>query len=465
MSQIKKSLTTQGIEYRNSGNNQAAIECFLAHIAKMPNDITSMHNLAAAYGDIGQHNKAIEVLDAAFQKGLNAPQSWLVYARSATAEKQFEDAKKAYLAVINLTPFDLDAQREFAQLKWMLSGDITKALTTLNSTLEIHPEAIGLHVLRAEITVQMNEFERGYELIIQSFKLTNENSQLFYYVSKIALKTERLSHALDYAQKAYALFPNIIDISINLINCLLAKGDATQALEIIEANQDKHPNNQHLIALLGTAWRLLGDERYEALFNYNMLVHQFEIQAPEQWPSLDTYLDDLERELDSEHQFVNHPFFLSVRHGSQIPSIHLSSNPAMRAFPDAIAASVNRYIAKLKQTNSLLNERNSGQYNLLSAWSVCLPPNGYHVNHVHQQGWLSSACHIREPSPDPNAPRAGWLKLGEPGPKTTPPLQAEHFIEPKRGYITIFPSYMWHGTIAFKLGPSRLVVAADLLPK
>ncbi|MGH8121811.1 MAG: putative 2OG-Fe(II) oxygenase, partial [Rudaea sp.] len=59
---------------------------------------------------------------------------------------------------------------------------------------------------------------------------------------------------------------------------------------------------------------------------------------------------------------------------------------------------------------------------------------------------------------------AGWLKFGEPGIATTPPLAAEHFIRPEPGLLALFPSYFWHGTVPFDGNDTRLTIAFDLVP-
>jgi hypothetical protein len=58
----------------------------------------------------------------------------------------------------------------------------------------------------------------------------------------------------------------------------------------------------------------------------------------------------------------------------------------------------------------------------------------------------------------------GWLKFGEPGIPTNPRLTAEHFTKPRPGYLVLFPSYMWHGTVPFSGTESRLSAAMDVVP-
>jgi hypothetical protein len=98
------------------------------------------------------------------------------------------------------------------------------------------------------------------------------------------------------------------------------------------------------------------------------------------------------------------------------------------------------------------------------SWSVRLRDAGFHVNHVHPQGWISSALYVALPaSEDGRDPHAGWLTLGEPPRGLIPQTLQGRYIEPKPGRLVLFPSWMWHGTVPFPSG-ERLTVAFDVAP-
>jgi hypothetical protein len=94
---------------------------------------------------------------------------------------------------------------------------------------------------------------------------------------------------------------------------------------------------------------------------------------------------------------------------------------------------------------------------------VQLRPGGFHFNHVHPQGWISSACYIELPERAPESGRAGWLKFGEPG-MARPVCPPDHFVEPRVGRLVLFPSFFWHGTVPFESGGRRLTAAFDVVP-
>jgi len=96
---------------------------------------------------------------------------------------------------------------------------------------------------------------------------------------------------------------------------------------------------------------------------------------------------------------------------------------------------------------------------------VRLHTSGFHTNHVHPRGWISSACYIELPDGMSDAQtRDGILTFGEPGIATTPTLAAEYSVRPSVGLLVLFPSYFWHGTVPFHSSQARLTVAFDAVP-
>lgn len=103
---------------------------------------------------------------------------------------------------------------------------------------------------------------------------------------------------------------------------------------------------------------------------------------------------------------------------------------------------------------------------IAGSWSVRLEGAGFHTDHVHPQGWFSSALYLALPGTlgaggdggEDN--HAGWLSLGE-ARDLVPGLAPLRLVEPKPGRLVLFPSIMWHGTRPFPQG-ERLTVAFDI---
>lgn len=462
---MNQNLMNKALELRNKGDNQGAIKLFQKHLKQRPNDLIAKHNLAAALGDINEFEAAAATICQAINSGLNKPQSWLVYARALTGLGKLDAAIDAYKKSVALAPLDVEVQKELCQLIWMTSNNYEAALQPLVQVISSYPQAINLKVMKAELAGQMGNHEDQQRWMEACFNESGKDKMLLLYVSKAALANRDYAVALDYAKRSMSYYSQDFQVIVHYVNCLLANGYPQDALPIVEQAVARFPLDQHLLALQATCWRLLQDKRYEKCYDYSQFVKQLPLGVPKGWRDLDAYMDALEKELDEEHQFKAHPFYLSLRHGSQIASITSSKRRAMRAYSEAVKKPVQTYLSQLSDEDSHIQNRNTGDASLFSAWSVKLYGNGFHVNHVHQQGWLSSACHVRLAKMTGNqAESAGWFKLGEPGPVCKPDLQADKFLQPKRGHIVIFPSYMWHGTVPISGETDRLTVAADFLP-
>ena len=97
-----------------------------------------------------------------------------------------------------------------------------------------------------------------------------------------------------------------------------------------------------------------------------------------------------------------------------------------------------------------------------TSWSVVLRAGGYHVPHIHPEGWISGVFYVAVPSLDgPGEP--GQLEFGPPGfelPLPSPPKR--RLVEPAPGRLVLFPSYLWHGTRPFEGPGERITIAFDV---
>ncbi len=206
--------------------------------------------------------------------------------------------------------------------------------------------------------------------------------------------------------------------------------------------------------MLATARRILGDPAYRESYDS---VRTYRLAPPAPWRDLPSYLADLAAALEARHRLAGHPIGQSTRGGGEASlDTRFSEEPAIRAFFAAIREPIARHIAAIGQGDAA--------FRIAGAWSVRLRPSGFHANHVHPRGWISSAFYVALPAAvGDETSRAGWLKFGEPGPPTRPALPPEHFVKPEPGLLALFPSSLWHGTVPFGGDEARLSIAFDVV--
>ena len=210
------------------------------------------------------------------------------------------------------------------------------------------------------------------------------------------------------------------------------------------------------------AWRQSNDPQWAWLEGDDRLVGVYDLG--DALPPLDA----LAARLRSLHVAAGTPLEQSVRRGSQTDGPLFSRiEPEIRALRAAVVKAVARHIAQLPPPDPrhpTLAPRRNRRTRFAGAWSVRLLAEGYHAQHVHPQGWFSSALYVSLPDEQARGPApAGWLALGEPDAALGLDLPPVRMIEPKPGRLVLFPSTMWHGTMPFAEG-ERLTVAFDVAP-
>lgn len=269
------------------------------------------------------------------------------------------------------------------------------------------------------------------------------------------------SGALSQASRLFDALPNPRDPSEASLHArhMLRASRAEDAVTLLDAWTDRDPGNL-LWPYRSVAWRLTGDQRHSWLESDPRLIGIYDIG--QEAGDLSVLADHLRR----LHFATAAPLDQSVRGGTQTDgNLLLRGDPPLQSLRRAVMRAVERHVAQLPAPDpahpTLLTHR--APLRISGSWSVRLNASGHHADHVHTQGWLSSAFYVSLPdsmAPPDAGDAAGWLSLGE-ARDIAPSLAPLKLIEPRRGRLVLFPSTMWHGTRPFPAG-ERLTVALDI---
>ena len=158
------------------------------------------------------------------------------------------------------------------------------------------------------------------------------------------------------------------------------------------------PRDQYALALRNTAWRLTRDSRLAPFEDYDRLVRAYRLETPDGWPDLESFLEALRARLLELHDLKTHPLRQSLRGGTQVPSLDRSEDPLARAFVASARKAVARYIEDLGPGEDPIRARRSAAFDFAGGWSVRLRSEGFHADHVHPRGWISSAFYLDLPA-------------------------------------------------------------------
>ena len=258
----------------------------------------------------------------------------------------------------------------------------------------------------------------------------------------------------------------------NLLTCAaetaIAAGDPEKAAALCEQSLALEPHDQAALAILGTSWRMMGDERDELLNGYDSLIQIFDLEPPEGFADMESFNAELNAWLDRVHPATREYLDQSLRNGSQTPDKLFGAGHALvEKLQLRIREGITRYITGMKQDDKHpLLSRRGREFDYTGSWSSRLRDCGFHTNHIHPEGWISSCYYVAlPPVVEDMKGRQGWIKFGEPALDVTLKEPIRRAIQPKPGRLVLFPSYMWHGTIPFRDAHPRTTIAFDVVPK
>ena len=450
-----------------AGQREKALAFDLQAIERFGSSPIAWHNLAATLGDLGRGQDAVKACEKAFTLGLDAPETWNVYARALQASGDHDRAEDAYRQSLMRVGGAPTVASELANLVWMRRGDLAAADAVLDQAFHAGGPPTPLLLAKATLFEAAGDLPRAAALLEAATRRLPGDLPLLLAAAQAELRLERVDEAERYVRLAQGVDPNARSVVQYAAIVDLARDRADAALAKLRGALAIHPEDQSLWGWAATAARAAGDPLYGELCDYDAVVGAYDIETPEGWPSLEAFLADLGKSLKELHLYEQHPSNQSLRHGSQ--TLHLlsgSDDPAIKAFFQAIDAPIRQHMARLGRGDDPLRRRNTFDYRIQGAWSVRLRPGGFHRDHFHPEGWLSSAFYVETPDAAlETKERQGWIRFGKPPFVTDPPMPAAHYVKPKPGRLVLFPSYMWHGTVPFTTDEARMTIAFDAVPK
>jgi Tfp pilus assembly protein PilF len=419
---------------------------------------------------------------------------------------RFADAARAYEAALAHgfeTP-DLYRNRSEAHLE---AGDGAHALAALDAGVTRYPDNALLHRLRAGLHWEAGAPGDPLARLRDALHSLPRDAALWHTSIALLKRLDRIAEAdaaLDEAKrsgcpltadlvvmealrcaragdvpKATQLFEVLVaerttqsSVRLAFAEHLLSTGDPARADQICAEVLAADPFEQLAWAYRGTAWQLLGDPRGGWLLDYERMVLPISVDPPAGYASREAFFSDVASLLETLHRTRARPIDQTVRGGTQTSGyLFRLKQPILLLLEEQIRAAVRRALAALpNDTGHPFWGRRPGhgtgdEFRFAGCWSVRLTSQGFHTNHIHPSGWISSALYVALPDEMRGAAdRAGHIQFGVPPIETGLVLPAQRTVEPQTGELVLFPSYMWHGTVPFTASRPRVTVAFDLVP-
>ena len=382
----------------------------------------------------------------------------LGHAASLFAQNNPNLAIEQLEVILKENPAWIDGHRSLSMIKGQV-GDGSGYDASLISALKKIPQDMAVRQALINANIQANDWQEAERNIKEALGIFPNEKWLCWLAAFTA--SELGDHlAADQLFKDLGKPQNVQQVSW-LMRHYLRAGSPMQALDAGEAwiGQD---NEGLLWPYFALGWRLTANPRWKWLEGDENYIQVFDISS--KIPCLNKLAEVIRAIHIADHQ----PIDQSLRSGTQTDGPLFSRiEPEIRMLRSAVLDAVKTYVQNLPKYDAnhplLIKKRTPLRF--AGSWSVRLSSQGFHVDHVHTHGWISSALYIALPANaigdgSGKGRNEGWLSFGE-NRALVPDLEPFRLVKPKPGQLVLFPSTMWHGTRPFNDG-KRLTIAFDI---
>jgi tetratricopeptide (TPR) repeat protein len=330
------------------------------------------------------------------------------------------------------------------------------------------PETAALLLSRAFFLNQEKRTQEALDALNRAAALEPDNRQAAAGAATALSVLGRHGEALAVFDRLLAEERNSPELYGCAAEAALLSGDPEKAEHFCGQVLRLNAHDQTALCILSTAWRTMADERDETLSGYDSLVRGFELEPPEGFSSMADFNAELNAWLDRVHPATREYLGQSLRGGTQTPDqLFGKGHVLVEKIRGRIDEAIGRYIREMKQDeNHPFLSRRARDFRHVGSWSSRLRDCGFHINHIHPLGWISSCYYVAVPKAvEDVSARQGWIKFGEPGLDVPLKNAVRRAIQPRAGLLVLFPSYMWHGTIPFHDAQPRTTIAFDIVPQ
>lgn len=391
------------------------------------------------------------------------------YNRAGTLQHlgRLDEAVMFYRRALMADPLNPRIHDDLNQLLYRLArdGEFMKSYDEAESAF---PGASVLSLGRGDFYLRTKRYGQAREAYGRVAAQEPDNIMAFDGLALAETYLHNHEAAIAAHESSLRLNPGNPNTWANYALTLIGADEAGRAMKASEEALKCNPHHQNALALLGTAYRMLGDGRDDQLNDYENFVQVFQIDPPDGYSDIESFNRDLNVYLDRMHRDKRECLDQTLRGGTQtLDDIFGAGHTPVEMLRVQIDKAVAAYIQRMKDDpgHPLLN-RKTGGFQYSGSWSSRLHDCGFHTNHVHPKGWISSAYYVALPETvaDENG-KQGWIKFGEPGVETPLKNAVRRTIQPAVGRLVLFPSYMWHGTVPFQSQNARTTIAFDVVPR
>jgi uncharacterized protein (TIGR02466 family) len=447
-------------------DTEGAMTAAQRSVTLSPQSHTAHHNLGHAAAKHQDHVAAERAYrtSLALQPGSDA--GWVGLGNALRSQERNDEAIAAMERAVAANPSNIDAHRILNELLWQ-TGRGERYLQSFAQAVGAVPHDSALRTAFAHELLRIPRADDALRVLESLAPDARDTAQIEDLRARAHGFLGDMPRALQHHERAVARAPGDTLIARNHVETLLKSGRHDEALRACERSLALAPLDQGMLAMFTTALRLNKDERAHALADFQSLARVYAIDPPPGFGSMEDFNEALAAELRKLHTTRAHPTDQTLRGGTQtFGALFDRREPLVQLLKVQLEKAIAGYIGEMgTDVSHPLFRRRGRSFGFSGSWSVRLSEGGFHTNHFHPMGWISSAYYVTVPDEAADtAAKKGWFKLGETNLGLGEHEKIERHVQARPGHLVLFPSYFWHGTVPFDTRDERITVAFDVVP-
>lgn len=454
-----------GVMLMQAGAEEEALGHFDVATQVAPEYFDGHYYRGWVLSSLKRHDEAVKSLTRARELRPDSFEALTATGNALREGGRNDEALAAYWNALEMRPGHGPLHEDLNKLAWM-SGRSDLFLKSFGYARDRLGDEPDLMMMEGAFHLRREEWGSAATILQKAHQIAPSRGDIAGMYARALAGLQKYEESFPLFAAAIAAEPGQMRHRHEFGSALLKHGQPAEALSVFERANQANPYDQLVLSGLALTYRQLNDSRYHALVDYQKYVRVYELAPAGGLGDVESFNRALAEEIEGLHTMKAAPIDQTLRGGTQTTgTLFDETGPAVRALRHSIDQAVADYIREVsKPAADAANQAREARFRYAGSWSCRLKSGGYHNNHVHPQGWISSAYYVRLPDFADDPRRPGWLKFGESnlglGGRDVP----ESFVKPRVGRLVLFPSYYWHGTVPFAEEGERLGIAFDAVP-
>ncbi|MEO8751676.1 MAG: XrtA/PEP-CTERM system TPR-repeat protein PrsT, partial [Casimicrobiaceae bacterium] len=238
-------------------NPAAAVASLKSALAVAPDNSTIWIALAAAYREANQVDAGFADARRLQKDQPKAAAGFALEAELLAGQKQYAEAATAYRAALARQQLPFSVIRQHALLVLLGKGD--EAQGVAQKWLKDHPKDVPVRAYLAQENLAKGDFKAAVPLFRAAVDNDPDNVVL---LNNLAWSMSEINDpkALQYAERAYRIAPNVSEVANTYGWILVERGDAVQGIKLLRRAVEMSPTDAEKRLRLGKALAKTGDK-------------------------------------------------------------------------------------------------------------------------------------------------------------------------------------------------------------